>query len=315
MAMQKEMVLSFLLFSGGAAFGGVVLRSDFETSSVRPTANPQIDVVDVTDSGGQSVDVPIWYEAGTASDRSVAVVDDPTLPGNKVLHYRIKNAVVPAGGQGQFKARIQTQFRPPAPTVVYERFRLYLHPDVALYRAYPQSNNWFMVSETRAGAQNTDPYVFRITLNIVKLAGAGEPLHFSVAGDTRTGGSSGQGTWANLWGLFHPQFDVPTGKWMNVEIGYRSGDASTGRFYLAVQPEGDPTKTVLFDHTNWTYHPGAPGPVPFSNTQPLKLYTSDDIVNFIGNNGGTVQIYWDDFEVLDQWPASPPASPVNLRVK
>jgi hypothetical protein len=292
-------------------WGEVVLRSDFETSSVRSTGKSKADAVEMTGPDGRAVDVPIFYEAGSAGDRIAQVTDDPVAPGNKALRFWLKRAVIPGQRSGRSKGRVQIQIQPPASKELFVRYRIYLHPDLAALRSYPLSNDWFTVSAMRSGRQG-DPHVFRITLNLRKDAGVGAPLRFVVSGDKRTGGRKGHGKWSNVWGDLNTRFDVPTGIWMNVELGYKLGDAAAGRFYLAVRPEGAPAKEVIFDVADWTYHPGAPRPVPASLFHVFKLYTSGDIVDFVRAKGGAAQIYWDDLEVLDAWPA--PADRVEVRI-
>jgi hypothetical protein len=162
-----------------------------------------------------------------------------------------------------------------------------------------------MLFEMRFGAvsgPNPDPHIFRITVRINKEAGVGRPLTFSTGGSRRTGGAVGAGEWTSVWNSTNTSFHIPFGKWMNVEVGYKQGNAATGRFYFSVQPEGE-AKTVIADVTNWTYHPDAPQPVPLTHSNTLKLYASDDVINHVRNNGGVAQVYWDDLEILKGWPS------------
>jgi len=83
---------------------------------------------------------------------------------------------------------------------------------------------------------------------------------------------------------------------------WKEGDASTGRLYFSVTPEGG-TKTVIFDITNYTYHPSNTGVknglIEFN---PFKLYTDPKFVNHIRDNGGVMQVFWDDVEF---WSGKP----------
>jgi hypothetical protein len=95
---------------------------------------------------------------------------------------------------------------------------------------------------------------------------------------------------------------VAIGEWLNVEVGYKQGDEDSGRFYLAVGRASDESMTTLFDVTNWTYHPQAPEPIPLTRWNPLKLYTSGEVIDHIRASGGVAQIYWDDLELWNRWP-------------
>ncbi|MCI5057550.1 MAG: hypothetical protein MRY83_15660, partial [Flavobacteriales bacterium] len=118
-----------------------------------------------------------------------------------------------------------------------------------------------------------------------------DSLHFSIYGQDRPNGS-----WSDVWRYENLSFDVPTQKWMELEFLFIEGDDQNGRFYFAVTPENQP-KTVIFDIQNWTHAPGASNPDGIGHFNPFKLYTSDDIVDYIRNNGGITQVYWDDFEL------------------
>lgn len=305
--MAAHLGLVCCLLSSGTAFTSLeagaaelLLRSGFEGETVRSLFNQVNDTINLTFETGRSSDVSILYEKGTYSDRFAKVIDDPTRAGNRVLQYWLKYARIPSG-PGKYKGRIQLDFGPDS-TEYYQRYRMYLHPDLAVYRSYPKQNTWFMLSEMRFGSASSDPHVFRITVNLAKETGTNKPLVFLVGGSIRTGGTLGDGTWQSVWNQKNTGFQVPTGKWMNVETGYKQGNATQGRFYFSVQPEGDASKTTIFDITNWTYHPSAPQPIPLTSVSPFKLYTSDQIIDHIRNNGRVAQIYWDDLELWQGWP-------------
>ena len=70
---------------------------------------------------------------------------------------------------------------------------------------------------------------------------------------------------------------------------------------MGVKRENEDNFTTVFDITNWTYHPDSPEVVPMTSWQPLKIYTSSKIVDFIRKNGGVTQLYFDDLEIYDNW--------------
>lgn len=310
--MHKELdkvvkkVLTYWLFFNSVFFVSVeacgaelLLRSDFEEESVTRLFNNTHDTINVTFETGRRADLWIFYEDGTYSDRFARVIDDPTRPGNRVLRYWLRNASIPDQVPGRYKGRIQLDLGPDS-TEYYQRHRMYLHPDVGLYRSYPTGTSRLMISEMRLGA-NGDPHVFRITVNLAKEEGINRPLVFHASGSIRTSGPLWQGNWQSVWEETNITFAVPIGRWMYVDIGYRQGNATQGRFYLAVRPEGD-ARTTIFDITNWTYHPSAPQPIPLTNSSIFKLYASDRIIDHIRDNGGVAQIYWDDLEIWEDSP-------------
>jgi hypothetical protein len=287
---------------GGAhsadAAPALFLSADMEGEVVAPSTNPLYDQLLVKWPSGVSGAISIQYEDGTIMDRYAQVITDPTKARNNVLQFWLKEARVPGQTEGRYKGRIQLNLADLNARLAYQRTRMYLHPDLALYRAYPNSNAWFTVNELWAGAPwKGDAYPFRITLDIVKDRGTGSPLRFAVTGSVYAGGDSGAGIWEPTWRSVNKQFAVPVGEWLDVEVGYQQGDAQSGRFYLVVKRAANAAKTVVLDVRNWTYHPNAPRPVPLTHWQPLKLYTSSAIIDYIRERGGVAQIYWDDLEI------------------
>ena len=76
----------------------------------------------------------------------------------------------------------------------------------------------------------------------------------------------------------------------------KEGNKETGRFYMAITPDGG-SKQVVFDVTNFTHNTQDPAPDGFTGYNPMKLYTSKEVVAFMKSNGKTLQIYWDDFKL------------------
>jgi hypothetical protein len=275
----------------------LVLHIDFEDSSVSHK-NKKIDGLAARLPSRQSVQVPIYYEAGGPEDRFAKVVPDPASNSNHVLQFWLKNAKVPGQRAGRHKGRIQLSLSDMKFTEAYQRYRIYLSPDLKLYRANPKENSWFTINELWFGASwKGDRYPFRITLGIAKEKGADKPLLFTVSGDKFVNSSK----WQPVWAEANKQFEIPIGEWLDVELGYKQGDKRSGRFYLAVKRESDTSMTTLFDIHDWTYNPDAPAPVPLTSWQPLKLYTSGEIIDYINNHGGVAQLYFDDLKIYKHW--------------
>lgn len=280
----------------------LLLRENFEQRKVAPSGKPTHDFLPMTTASGRSGNATIQYEGGTPDDRYADVVDDPKRAGNKVLHFWLKGARIGrAGMSGHYKGRVQLILPDVNQTSVYQRYRMYLHPDVALYRSYPKDNVWFTINEFWFGAPwKGERNAFRISLNIVKQGGDGKPLWLAANADMPLGNPK-QGRWSRVWDSVNKDFEVPVGEWLDVEVGYKQGNASSGRFYVAVTPASTGKKIEVMNVTNWTYHPQAPRPIPLTHWQPLKLYTSAEIIEHVRNKGGVLQIYWDDLEIWKGW--------------
>ena len=287
---------------------GLLLNLDFESERVKPEKGKNKDTYDLLElraPSGQKTSVGIMYEGGNEKDRFAKIIVDPTAKtnsGNHVFHYWLKNARVPDQKKGKFKGRIQMNLTSVNKTSVFQRYRLFLHPDIALYRQYPKQNSWFGLSTMWMGARwQGHPYPFKISLNIAKPEGVGKPLYFVVSGSVSNGGEIKRGKWKDVWGKVGANFEVPVGEWLDIEIGYKAGNKNNGRFYMGVKREKDKKFTTVFDVTDWTYHPSSPKPVPVTDWQPLKLYSSSRIFDFIRDKGGVAQLYYDDLEIYDNW--------------
>jgi hypothetical protein len=95
------------------------------------------------------------------------------------------------------------------------------------------------------------------------------------------------------WRLFWNPLELPFGRWVTLEYYFRQGNASNGRFYMAMVPDGE-ARRVLFDVSGWTQHPKDPAPDGLNNLNQVKLYTSKAVIDHVRNSGGALQIYWDD---------------------
>ena len=282
----------------------LLLKLDFEAEEVKPLKgkknNPDQLVV-YTPEGRKSA-VGIMYEGGDLNDRRAQIIADPTNEGNQVFHFWLKNARVHGQRKGKNKGRVQLNLTALDNASLFQRYRMYLHPDMALYKKFPKMNSWFTVNEMWMGDRWKDhPYPFRLSLKIGKTQGVDKPLYFLVVASFSDAGKSNKSKWKQAWAAVAPGFEIPVGEWLDIEIGYKAGDNNTGRFYMAVKGDSEDTFTTVFDITNWTYHPGSPDPVSMSSWQPLKVYTSSKIVDFIRNNGGMTQLYFDDVEIYDNW--------------
>jgi len=260
--------------------------------------------------GPGALEVPtghsIFYEGGTVSDRYARVVDDPTTPGNSVLHYWLRNAAIPSGYLDHTKGRIQSGVQLGAGasvTELYSKQRVYLHPDLGLLLDYPRSGDrWWLgisIHDLWIGASwlgHPNHAILSLWLAPDFAAGA---YRLTVVCSTVT-------TFETFWERTAAEQALPLGEWLTVEVGYRMGNAETGRFVVKLQADGASAPIVL-DVTDWTYsphadEPGGTGPVPVTHWNPQKLYASDNVLHFIRDSGGVAQILWDDFEYAYDWP-------------
>jgi len=54
---------------------------------------------------------------------------------------------------------------------------------------------------------------------------------------------------------------------------------------------------VVFDIHNFTHNTTDPSPNGVTGFNPMKLYTSKELVAHVKSKGKTLQVYWDDFKL------------------
>lgn len=252
----------------------------------------------------------VYYEAGTSDDRYARLIDDPTRPGNRVLHLWMQRATIDAGYRGHLKGRVQTNTTfDPQPSALFVQQRVYFHPDLGmLLDSAAGGDDWWrgiIFHELRAGIPGLgETQSFRMVLTLAPDPSA-RVFRLIVTGDQYVAGA-----WPNVWRAEDPSAAIPIGRWLTFEIAYRQGNDTTGRFVVVVWEEGRASPVAAIDVTGWTYSPAATTPLALSHWGgPQKLYTSDNIIDQLRSSGGAAQIYFDDFRVLDGWPDgwAPPA--------
>ncbi|MFC4779175.1 carbohydrate-binding protein [Paenibacillus sp. GCM10023252] len=310
-------VITLWLAPAHASASELIFQSGFESGSNLTNQSAQFDDITGTDTSlsiknnwvtdledhPQIGKFEIQYEGGAATDRYADIIQDPADSGNQVLHYWMKNAVIQDNGfkKGRIQTNIYDQSGNPQQSLneVYYKVRLKLHPDMQKLESYGNAIPWITLAEFWNDATWTgSPYPFRITFGLNKEANAGsnKPLYFHVISENMD-----NNTRVEIWKEDAKSFPVQYGEWITLEFYYKKGNAATGRFYVAATPEGG-SRQVLFDVTNWTYNDKNPSPNGLAHFNPLKLYTSEVYVNHVRNNGGIMQLYWDDFELWNGWP-------------
>lgn len=86
---------------------------------------------------------------------------------------------------------------------------------------------------------------------------------------------------------------VPIGRWFTMDFYLKEGDADTGRFNLAITPEGG-NRQLVYDHRGFTRNSTDPAPDGLSDYNAMKLYTSGEVVNYMKDHGHPLEVYWDD---------------------
>ena len=237
--------------------------------------------------------VEIGYEDGDDNQRKASIVNDPDSSGNKVLKYQLLEPHIKEGSNK--KGRIQLSVHDNnCIKELYQKVNLKMHPDLVYFTEREERLYWFTLFEFwNNGAWTKEKFPFRVSVNLYKEEGIGSDLNFRAKSDYQKCRTC---EWKEVWGETATSFPVVFGQWMELEIYLKEGDENEGRFYMAVTPEGG-TKNVLFDISNTTQHPKEKCADGFTHFEAMKIYTSDDNINYMTDGNKELSLFWDDWQL------------------
>lgn len=232
----------------------------------------------------------IQYQGGDTSQRYARISEGPVNPQNRTLLFNLSEPNV-ENIKGRIQANLYGNY---CLREFYEEIRFYLSPEFAILlgEAGTPSFNWLTLFEFWNNANWTgEDYPFRISVNLEKPdTGIVDHLNFQAHGQIIPGDA---GT-TTLWEAHTTDIIVPIGIWVTAEIYVKEGDPNTGRFFFAVTREGG-ERQVVFDINDYTRHPDDPEPDGFTHINPMKLYTSAGLLQYMQDHGSVLRVYWDDF--------------------
>ncbi|HUX59575.1 MAG TPA: hypothetical protein VMV77_21565 [Bacteroidales bacterium] len=276
--------------------GKYSISHDDDIIGVDKTLKGNNDWIKDLDNDPDGGEFSIQYTGGDSTKRYAKIIPEPGNPSNKVLYYWLDDSWL--ADLNTVKARIQTNLYgiKKGYKEFYQSERVFLHDDFNSLKSYPRKIGWLTISEFWNNRTWGDaPYAFRVTLGIGKPTEATSDLYFILDGQDY-GDVNGKLNYTTLWHNTNEKVKVPIGKWFTMEYYYKEGNNETGRFYMAIKPEGQ-AKQVVFDVTAFTQNSKDPNPDGVTEYNPMKLYTSKEVVGFMKSQGKTLQIYWDDFKL------------------
>ena len=278
----------------------LVFKSGFEGSVEVVSKGKEADIIGQDRQAGKSnwtrdIDenpnfgtFSIQFEGGDSTMRKAQIVADPLNNKNKVLKFSLMHPNVQSK-----KGRVQANlYGTKGIKEIYQEVQIYLPPDLNTLSSYPAEINWLTIAEfwNNITWNTTNPYGFRITLGIGKTKGAGKDLFF----DLKAEKYSHTKKYSTVWHESNQSAKVPIGRWFNLIIYFKEGNETTGRFYLAIKEKGE-KKNVIYDVHNFTQHPKDPSPNGLTDFNPLKLYTSKELIEYMNSRHKSLEIFWDDF--------------------
>ena len=290
------------------AEGELIFQSGFEPDSKVVTRGSDADIVGIDHSLPDHNDwvadldenpavgnFSLQYQGGDSTQRYAKIIPEPGNPQNYVLQFWLNEPNV-GGKKGRIQANIyggKTGLKE-----FYQSERVFLPEDFNTVRTFPDKIHWLTIAEfwNNITWSQSVPYRFRITLGIGKPVVEESDLYFILdAQDCELFEDNSQ-KYTTVWAETNEQVKVPIGKWFTLEYYYREGDKNNGRFYMTIQPEGE-EKEVIFDVNRVTHNTEDPNPDGVTEFNPLKLYTSKQLIEYMKSKDKTLQIYWDDFKL------------------
>lgn len=287
--------------------GELIFQSGFEPESGVIKRNSDADINDIDNSFPDHNDwvndldnhpdignFNIQYQGGDSTMRYAKIIPEPGNPSNHVLHFWLDAPNV-GGSKGRIQANIYGNkdiFE------FYQSVRIFLHEDFLTVKKYPKKITWLTIAEfwNNITWSQSVPYRFRITLGIGKPVAAESDLNFIIDAQDCQLFEDGSQKYTTIWSGSNETVNVPIGKWFTFDLYYKEGNNETGRFFLAMTPDGGSAQ-IIFDIKKITHNTEDPDPDGVGDFNPIKLYTSKDLINFMKGQGKTLQIYWDDYKL------------------
>lgn len=236
----------------------------------------------------------IQYQGGDSTMRYARIVPEPGNPENHVLHFWLDQPNV-GGGKGRIQGNL---YGNEGIKEIYQSVRMFLPEDFNAVRTYPKEIHWLTIAEfwNNITWSQTVPYRFRITLGIGKPTAAESDLYFILDAEDCELFPDGKQKYTTIWAEINKTIKVPIGEWFTMDYYYKEGDEANGRFYLSIEREGQ-NRQVVFDLKKITHHSQDPAPDGLGHFNPIKLYTSKELIGHMKSQGKTLQIYWDDLKL------------------
>jgi hypothetical protein len=236
----------------------------------------------------------LQYQGGDSTQRFAKIIPEPGNPSNHVLWFWLNEPNV-EGSKGRIQANL---YGNKGMKEFYQSERIFLPEDFNAVRTFPDKITWLTIAEfwNNITWSQTVPYRFRITLGIGKPVTTESDLYFILDGQDCQLFADGSQKYTTLWNETNQNVKVPIGKWFTLEYYYKEGNAENGKFYMTIQPDGE-AKQVIFNLTRITQNTQDPNPDGVTDFNPMKLYTSRQLINYMKSQGKTLQIYWDGFKL------------------
>ncbi len=291
-----EISTGTLIFQSGFEPGSKVIAkgSDSDVTGKDLSFADHNDWVNDFDNHPDIGNFNLQYQGGDSTMRYAKIIPEPGNPANHVLQFWLDKPNV-EGTKGRIQGNI---YGNKGMKEFYQSVRIFLPSDFNTVRTFPDKISWLTIAEfwNNVTWNQNVPYGFRITLGIGKPVTEESDLYFILDGQDCELFADGSQKYTTLWHETNQKVKVPIGQWFTLEYYYKEGNANNGKFYMTIQPDGG-KKEIIYDLTKITHNTKDPYPDGVTDFNPIKLYTSKKLIDYMGSQNKTLQIYWDDFKL------------------
>jgi len=220
----------------------------------------------------------INYEDGSYSQRYAKVVADPEDNSNSVLMFKILEPHIIEGDHK--KGRVSAILETGDIYSISQTLRLYLHPTMVTLKKWDRKVDWLTIFEF----WSTDYY--RITVSMFKSNIPNDEMYFKVSSGSRTLVSKFKEEWSKT----DTQYPIPFGEWFTISLNLTLDNAENGRLLMEITDSGQ-RKNTIFDLTREFGNPEG-----FTKINPMKLYTSDSLIEYLKKNNSELEFFFDDWK-------------------
>jgi hypothetical protein len=263
--------------------------------------------VEITDSSSSTDTITSWteftnhpnigtvqlsYEDGNTNQRFAQITQDSEDINNNIIQFTIKEPHINEGTLK--KGRVQCNINENnCITELSEKISFKLHKDLEYLLEWDKKVDWFTILEFWNNADWTkEKYPFRITINLFKEENSHEFM-FHIKGEYKKNCKICK--WHKQWEELNTEFIIPIDTWVNLELYLKEGDNNNGKIQLRASTQESEIQNI-FNITNYTQHPKEKCADGFTHMQPFKLYTGEEIINYMKDAQKELTIYWDNFE-------------------
>ena len=287
--------------------GTLIFQSGFESESKVVASGSEADIIGIDhslpdhndwvtdlDNNPEIGNFNLQFQGGNEKMRFAKIISEPGNPSNHVLQFWLNEANV-GGSKGRIQANL---YGNKGMKEFYQSERVFLSDDFITVRKFPNKISWLTIAEfwNNITWSQAVPFGFRITLGIGKPVAEESDLYFILDAQNCQLFADGSQKYTTLWSETNQNVKVPIGQWFTLEYYYKEGNEENGRFFMTIQPDGGKKETI-FDLKKITQNSFDPHPDGVTDFNPIKLYTSKGLIDYMRSHGKTLQIYWDDFKL------------------